>query len=67
MSRAPATEHLFKVELWDESDSRPLEVLATSSSIWIARAAFEEAVRRYPGAPVLIRQGIRVVESSRDP
>jgi hypothetical protein len=58
-------DNLFAVELWAVDGNARLEVLATAGVYHLANAAFEEAVRRYPGQRLMMRHGIRVVLDSR--
>ena len=57
-------DNVFTVELWTRDLMRPAETLATAGNFYLAKAAFDEAVRRMPGQPILIRHGIRVVLDS---
>lgn len=61
MPREPSSDPLFKIELWSDDDQMLIETLATASTWALAKAAFQEAQRQYPGKAVVIRQGIRVV------
>ncbi|WP_181705317.1 hypothetical protein [Chthonobacter rhizosphaerae] len=63
MARGPAKDHPFKVELWSDDDIVRLEELATASTWALAKVAYDEAVKTYPGKRIIIRQGIRVVTS----
>jgi hypothetical protein len=38
----------FSVELWDENDQRVEELIAITADYGIARAAYEEAIRKRP-------------------
>jgi hypothetical protein len=38
----------FRIELWDRHALHIRWVIATSGSVFLARAAFEEAVKQYP-------------------
>lgn len=62
---ASKPDNRFTVELWTDDETRPLEQLAVAANFHLAKAAFDEAVRRMPGKPILIRHGIRVVLESR--
>ena len=48
-----ATGHQFdlpySVELWDEGDTRVEELIALTGDYNVARAAYQEAVKRRPG------------------
>jgi hypothetical protein len=58
-------DNLFAVELWTDDGNSRLEVLATAGVFHLAAAAFDEAVKRYPGQRLMMRHGIRVVRDSR--
>ena len=38
------------VEQWDDTDTHVEELIALTGEYWVARAAFEETVKRRPGA-----------------
>jgi hypothetical protein len=56
----------YSVELWDDSDSHVEELIALTADYRVARAAFEEAVKRRPGRIVTLRQKTRVLADSRE-
>ena len=51
----------YSVELWDDTDSHVEELIALTGDYRVARAAFEEAVKRWPGRIVTLRQKTRVL------
>jgi hypothetical protein len=51
----------FRVELWDQSQQHIRWVIAASSSIATARAAFEAAVEAHPQENVTLRNGALVI------
>ena len=54
----------YSVELWD--DRRHVEeLIALTGDYRVARAAFEEAVKRRPGRIVTLRQKTRLLADSR--
>jgi len=55
----------YSVELWDENDNQVEELLALTADYGVARAAYEEAVKRRPGRLVTLRQKTRVLADSR--
>jgi len=55
----------FSVELWDENDQRVEELIALTADYGIARAAYEEALRKRPGRIVTLRQKTRILADSR--
>ena len=46
----------FMVEQWDDTDSQVEDLIALTGDYRVARAAFEEAVKRRPGRIVTLRQ-----------
>ena len=55
----------FSVELWDEKDTHVEELIALTGDYGVARAAYEEAIRRRPGRIITLRQKTRVLAESR--
>jgi hypothetical protein len=51
----------FRVELWDRSQQHIRWVIAASSSIAIARVAFEAAIEAHPNENLTLRNGALVV------
>jgi hypothetical protein len=51
----------FHIELWDRHDLQVRWVVAATSSVAIANAAFDVAVATHPSERLMLRQGIRVV------
>jgi hypothetical protein len=64
-----ATGHQFdlpyRVEQWDDIDSRVEELIALTGDYRVAKAAFDEAVRRRPGRIITLRQKTRLLADSR--
>ena len=60
---APPTPDQF--ELWDDADSHVEELIALTDDYRVARAAYEEAVKRRPGRIVTLRQKTRLLADSR--
>ena len=54
----------FRIELWDDGDSRIEEVIALASDFVSACGAYEEAVKRRPGKLITLRQKARVIKKS---
>jgi hypothetical protein len=54
----------FRVELWDFGWKRRLERLAATADFLTAKAAFEAAVKRQPGEPILLCDRARIVMRS---
>jgi hypothetical protein len=55
----------YMVEQWDDTDSHVEELIALIGDFRVARAAYEEAVKRRPGRIVTLRQKTRVLADSR--
>jgi hypothetical protein len=55
----------YSVELWDDRDMHVEELIALTGDYGIARAAYEEAIRRRPGRIITLRQEARVLADSR--
>ena len=54
----------YFVELWDDTDSHVEELIALTGDYRVARAAFEEVVKRRPGRIVTL-QKVRLLADSR--
>jgi hypothetical protein len=55
----------FRVELWDDKDSRLEEIIALASDYATAKSAYEGAVKRRPGRLITLRQKARVIQKTR--
>ena len=55
----------YSVELWDDNDSHVEELIALTGDYRVAKAAFEEAVKRRPGRIVTQRQSRLLADSRR--
>jgi hypothetical protein len=51
----------FTVELWSENFERLEETVARAADFLTAKAAYDALVKRWPGEPIMVRQGARVV------
>ena len=58
-------EFQFRVEMWDDRDTKVEDVIALVRDHAVARAAFAEAVQRRPGKIIILRQKSRVLADSR--
>jgi hypothetical protein len=56
---------LYSIELWDDADSHVEELIALTGDYRVARAAFDEALKRRPGRIVTLRQKARLLADSR--
>ena len=52
----------YRVELWDKYALRIRWTVAAIGRIYIARAAFDQAVKEWPDQRPTLRQGIRVIQ-----
>ena len=59
----PIEELKFAIEEWTADYQHVSEVLVRASNISVALAAFAEAARVRPKAPLTLRHGARVIES----
>ena len=57
----------FRVELWDRYALHIRWVVAASGSVFLARAAFEEAVKQWPDQKLTLRQGIMLISEHPSP
>ena len=55
----------YSVEVWDDSDQHIEELIALTGDYGVARAAYDEAIKRRPGKTVTLRQKARVLADSR--
>jgi hypothetical protein len=55
----------FRLEIWDEHDTRIEELIALVADHAVARAAFAEGIKRRPGRIIILRQKSRVLADSR--
>jgi hypothetical protein len=55
----------YMVEQWDDTDSHVEELIALTGDYRVARAAYEEAVKRRSGRTVTLRQKTRLLVDSR--
>ena len=55
----------YSVEVWDDADWHGEELIALTGDYRVARAAFDEAVKRRPGRIVTLRQKTRLLSDSR--
>jgi hypothetical protein len=55
----------YSVELWDDDDRHVEELIALTGDYRVARAAYEEAIKRRPGRIITLRQKTRLLADSR--
>jgi hypothetical protein len=51
----------FKIERWSEGYGRLEETIAMAADLLSAKGAFEAAVKRRPGEPIILRLKARVI------
>jgi len=59
------THFTFRVDTWTPDGESIVEHVAGVEDYQIALATFRAACERWPGAPITLRQGARVIEDSR--
>ena len=55
----------FMVEQWDDANSHVEELIALTGDYRVARATYDEAIKRRPGRIVTLRQKTRLLADSR--
>ena len=55
----------YSVEVWDDGDQHIEELIALTGDYGVARAAYDEAIKRRTGKTVTLRQKARVLADSR--
>ena len=55
----------YRVEVWDDKDTRIEEIIALTSDYATAKGAYEAAVKRRPGSFITLREKARVIHSTR--
>jgi hypothetical protein len=55
----------YRIEVWDRHDAHGDELIALVGDHAVARAAFEEAMRRRPGKTITLRQKARMLAQSK--
>jgi hypothetical protein len=56
---------LSSTSTWTPNDESIVEHIAGIEDYQVALATFRAAYERWPGAPITLRQGARVIEDSR--
>jgi len=59
------THFTFRVDTWTPDGESIVEHVAGVEDYQIAVATFRAAFQRWPGTPITLRQGARVIEDSR--
>ena len=55
----------FRVDVYDATGNRIVEHVAGVEDYQVALATYRAACERWPGTPIALRQGARVIEDSR--
>jgi hypothetical protein len=59
------TQFTFRVDTWTPDGESIVEHVAGVEDYQVALATFRAACERWPGTPITLRQGARVIEDSR--
>src|SRR5262249_18389252 len=59
------THFTFRVDVWDANGESIVEDIAGVEDYQVALATYHAACQRWPGIPITLRQGVRVIEDSR--
>ena len=55
----------YRIDAWDADGENVIEHLAGVEDPQVAKATYLAACQRWPGTPITLRQGTRVIEDSR--
>ena len=55
----------YRIDMWDPEGENTIEHLAGVEDLQFAKATYLAACNRWPGAPITLRQGTRVIEDNR--
>ena len=59
------TRFAYRIDAWDADGENVIEHLAGVEDLKVAKATDLAACQRWPGTPITLRQGRRVIEDSR--
>ena len=59
------THFTFRVDIWTPDGESIVEHVAGVEDYQVALATYRAACERWPGTPITLRQGARVIEDSR--
>jgi hypothetical protein len=59
------THFAFRIDMWTPDGESIIEHVAGVEDFQVAQATYRAAVERWPGAPITLSQGARVIEDSR--
>ena len=57
------TDFLYRVDMWTIDGEKVIEHLAGIEDFQVAMATYRAACERWPGIPITLSQGARVIES----
>ena len=55
----------YRINMWDADGENVIEHLAGVEDLQVGKATYQAACQRWPGTPITLRQGTRVIEDSR--
>jgi len=59
------THFTFRIDTWTPDGESVVEHVAGVEDLQLAKATYLAACQRWPGTPITLRQGTRVIEDSR--
>jgi hypothetical protein len=59
------TRFAYRIDMWDADGENIIEHLAGVEDLYFAKATYVAACLRWPGAPITLREGERVIEDNR--
>ena len=59
------TRFAYRIDAWDADGENLIEHLAGVEDLQVGKATYQAACQRWPGTPITLRQGTRVIEDSR--
>jgi hypothetical protein len=61
------TNMSYRIDLWDRHAVHGRWLVAASGNVFVARAAFEEAVRHWPSERLTLRNGMQILNEHPKP
>jgi hypothetical protein len=55
----------FRIDMWTPDGESIIQHIAGVEDFQVAQVTYRAAVERWPGAPITLRQGARIIEDSR--
>ena len=65
MATTTRTHFTFRVDMWTPDGESIVEQVASVEDYQVALVTYRAAVERWPGTPITLRQGARVIADSR--